>query len=57
MYSVVLLYFRYAEHEKEVGRIALEMGFHQVSLSSDVMSMVRVVPRGYTGKCTDYDYP
>lgn len=19
--------------------------------------MVRVVPRGYTGKCTDYDYP
>ena len=37
-------------HEKEVGKIALEMGFEQVSLSSTIMPMVRVVPRGYTGK-------
>lgn len=51
--AVVLLHsYTYAEHEKEVGRIALEMGFHQVSLSSEVMSMVRVVPRGYTA-CAD----
>ncbi|XP_061197337.1 5-oxoprolinase-like isoform X1 [Saccostrea echinata] len=51
--AVVLLHsYTFTEHEKEVGRIAQEMGFHQVSLSSDVMSMVRVVPRGYTA-CAD----
>ena len=43
-------FFRYDVHEKEVGKIALEMGFEQVSLSSTIMPMVRVVPRGYTGK-------
>ena len=37
-------------HEKEVGDIAMEMGFEQVSLSSTIMPMVRIVPRGYTGK-------
>ena len=36
-------------HEREVGEIALEMGFDQVSLSSTIMPMVRIVPRGYTG--------
>lgn len=41
---------RYDVHEKEVGKIALEMGFDQVSLSSTIMPMVRIVPRGYTGK-------
>lgn len=46
----LLLFFRYDVHEKEVGKIALEMGFEQVSLSSTIMPMVRVVPRGYTGK-------
>ena len=37
-------------HEREVGELALQMGFDQVSLSSTIMPMVRVVPRGYTGK-------
>ena len=32
-----------------MGEIARDMGFTQVSLSSDVMPMVRIVPRGYTG--------
>ena len=44
---------RYDVHEKEVGELALEMGFEQVSLSSTLMPMVRVVPRGYTGKDND----
>jgi len=39
----------YDEHEKEVGEIAKELGFEQVSLSSTVMPMIRIVPRGYTG--------
>ena len=41
---------RYDVHEREVGELALQMGFDQVSLSSTIMAMVRIVPRGYTGK-------
>jgi hypothetical protein len=36
-----------------VGAIALELGFKHVSLSSETMPMVRIVPRGYTGTETD----
>ena len=43
---------RFTDHEHEVGRIAMEMGFTHVSMSSDVMAMIRVVPRGYTGTYT-----
>ena len=46
---ICTLHKRYNVHEQEVGRIALEMGFTQVSLSSTIMPMVRIVPRGYTG--------
>ena len=42
--------------------MASEMGFTHVSLSSSVMPMIRVVPRGYTGKyhaffveCSSFD--
>ncbi|XP_052817623.1 5-oxoprolinase-like [Mya arenaria] len=51
--AVVLMHsYTYDGHEKQVGQIAREMGFTQVSLSSDVMPMVRIVPRGYTA-CAD----
>ena len=40
------------EHEERVGEIALEIGFTHVSLSSRVMPMVKIVPRGYTS-CVD----
>ena len=40
---------RFGDHEEEVGRMAVEMGFTHVSLSSETMPMVRIVPRGYTG--------
>ena len=42
---------RYPDHEQSVGKIAKEMGFNHVSLSSLVMPMVRIVPRGFTGTC------
>lgn len=35
-----------------MGALAQELGFQHVSLSSSVMPMVRVVPRGYT-TCAD----
>ncbi|XP_052229279.1 5-oxoprolinase-like isoform X2 [Dreissena polymorpha] len=51
--AVVLMHsYIYDDHEQRVGVIAREMGFTQVSLSSDVMPMVRIVPRGYTA-CAD----
>ena len=37
-----------------MGEIARELGFTQVSLSSEVMPMVRIVPRGYTGNLIDH---
>uniref|UniRef100_A0AAX7SRL5 5-oxoprolinase, ATP-hydrolysing n=1 Tax=Astatotilapia calliptera TaxID=8154 RepID=A0AAX7SRL5_ASTCA len=40
------------QHEKAVGSLARRLGFSQVSLSSEVMPMVRAVPRGYT-VCAD----
>nr|XP_008122897.1 PREDICTED: 5-oxoprolinase [Anolis carolinensis] len=51
--AVVLLHsYLWPEHERQVGSLARELGFRQVSLSSEVMPMVRAVPRGYTA-CAD----
>lgn len=43
---------RWAQHEQQVGALARELGFSHVSLSSEVMPMVRIVPRGHT-VCAD----
>ncbi|XP_071388688.1 5-oxoprolinase-like, partial [Centroberyx affinis] len=51
--AVLLLHsYTWCEHEKAVGSLARRLGFSQVSLSSEVMPMVRAVPRGYT-VCAD----
>uniref|UniRef100_A0A1A8MXN4 5-oxoprolinase, ATP-hydrolysing n=3 Tax=Nothobranchius TaxID=28779 RepID=A0A1A8MXN4_9TELE len=51
--AVLLLHsYTWPEHEKAVGSLARRLGFTQVSLSSEVMPMVRAVPRGYT-VCAD----
>lgn len=44
-------------HEKRVQEIAEEMGFSHVSLSSSVMPMVRIVPRGHTTAVDAYLTP
>jgi 5-oxoprolinase (ATP-hydrolysing) len=44
--------YTFPAHEKCVERIAREMGFSQISLSSTIMPMVRIVPRGCT-TCVD----
>ena len=41
---------RYPQHEEEVGQLARELGFTHVSLSSAIMPMARIVPRGFTGQ-------
>ncbi|KHN74521.1 5-oxoprolinase [Toxocara canis] len=51
--AVVFLHsYKYPNHEKQVGEIAAKMGFSNISLSSDVMPMIKIVPRGYTA-CAD----
>ena len=44
-----VLSFSSDQHERQVGVLAKELGFMHISLSSEVMPMVRIVPRGYTG--------
>lgn len=56
--AVVLAHsYMYSEHEKEIGKIAEELGFSHVSLSHDVMPMVRMVPRGFTASADAYLTP
>eukprot|EP00752_Nemacystus_decipiens_P005177 g4697.t1 len=56
--AVVFLHsYTFAEHERRVGRLACEMGFTHVSLSSEVMSMVKAVPRGFTTAADAYLTP
>ncbi|XP_035226435.1 LOW QUALITY PROTEIN: 5-oxoprolinase-like [Stegodyphus dumicola] len=51
--AVVLMHsYLFPDHEMYIGKIAKDMGFHHVSLSSEVMPMVRMVPRGHTA-CVD----
>lgn len=45
-------FHRWAQHEQQVGALARELGFSHVSLSSEAMPMVRIVPRGHTA-CAD----
>lgn len=57
--AVVLLHsYVYPEHEKFVGDIAKAMNcFAEISLSHEVMSMVKLVPRGHTACAAAYLTP
>ncbi|KAK4991904.1 hypothetical protein LTR50_001523 [Elasticomyces elasticus] len=44
--------YTYPHHEALVGRIAKEIGFQHVSLSHELMPMIKLVPRG-TSACAD----
>ncbi|KAI9986820.1 hypothetical protein PInf_025781 [Phytophthora infestans] len=51
--AIVLLHsYTFPRHEEKVRDIATKLGFTQVSLSSEVMPMVKAVPRGFT-TCAD----
>ncbi|KAK9815723.1 hypothetical protein WJX72_008572 [[Myrmecia] bisecta] len=47
----------FPDHEELVGSVARQLGFRQVSLSSRVMQMVKMVPRGYTATADAYLTP
>jgi len=44
--------YTFANHEREVEKLARQMGFTDISLSSELMPTVRIVPRGDT-TCAD----
>lgn len=56
--AVVLMHaWRFPDLEKEIGRIARETGFTQVSLSHEVSPLMRLVPRGDTTVADAYLSP
>ncbi|CAM9499853.1 unnamed protein product, partial [Laminaria digitata] len=56
--AVVFMHsYTFAEHEERVGKLAQEMGFSHVSLSSEVVPMVKAVPRGFTTAADAYLTP
>ena len=47
--AVVCLHsYLYPDHERQIGRLAEQLGFDQVSLSSEVSPLMKLVPRGDT---------
>ncbi|GFY72970.1 5-oxoprolinase [Trichonephila inaurata madagascariensis] len=51
--AVVLMHsYLFPDHELYIKKIANEVGFEHISLSSEIMPMVRIVPRGHTA-CVD----
>ncbi len=56
--AVVFMHsYMHPKHEEKVGALARKMGFRQVSLSSQVMPMIRVVNRGFTATVDAYLTP
>ncbi|KAG6035069.1 hypothetical protein E4U41_006262 [Claviceps citrina] len=44
--------YTFPDHEAQIGRVAREIGFHHISLSHELMPMVKLVPRA-TSVCAD----
>ncbi|KAI0498683.1 hypothetical protein KFK09_019573 [Dendrobium nobile] len=56
--AVVLLHsYTYPQHEIMIEKLALNMGFRHVSLSSSLTPMIRAVPRGLTASVDAYLTP
>ncbi len=56
--AVVFMHsYMHMVHEERVGKLAEDLGFKQVSLSSKVMPMIRIVNRGFTATVDAYLTP
>ncbi|PLW42650.1 hypothetical protein PCASD_08497 [Puccinia coronata f. sp. avenae] len=56
--AVILMHsYTYPEHEQQIGRIAKEIGFTYVSLSSELMPMIKLVSRGNSTTADAYLTP
>ena len=56
--AICLLHsFTYQQHELQIARIAEEMGFEQISVSSQLQPMIKIVPRGNSATADAYLSP
>jgi 5-oxoprolinase (ATP-hydrolysing) len=56
--AIVFLHsYAFAEHERRVARLALEMGFEHISTSSETVGSIRIVERGLTTAVDAYLTP
>ncbi|KAJ1734172.1 hypothetical protein LPJ61_001210 [Coemansia biformis] len=49
--------YTFTEHEDEIGRIAQEIGFSHITLSSQLSPMVKIVPRAHSATADAYLTP
>ena len=49
--------YTFVDHEQAVGALAQEIGFTHISLSSSIMPMIKMVPRGTSGTADAYLTP
>jgi len=49
--------FTFPDHELAIGRLAKEVGFQHISLSSQLLPMIRMVPRGVSTTADAYLTP
>lgn len=56
--AIVLVHsYTFPDHETQVGKLAHEIGFTQVSESSQLLPMIKVVPRGISSTADAYLTP
>ncbi|KAA1077560.1 hypothetical protein PGT21_011836 [Puccinia graminis f. sp. tritici] len=56
--AVVLMHsYTYPDHEQQIGRLAKELGFAHISLSSELMPMIKLVTRGTSSTADAYLTP
>jgi 5-oxoprolinase (ATP-hydrolysing) len=54
---VLLHSYTFPEHERAIGKIAQEIGFSQVSLSSQLLPMIKAISRGHSAAADAYLSP
>jgi 5-oxoprolinase (ATP-hydrolysing) len=56
--AIVLVHsYTFPDHETQIGKLAREIGFTQVSESSQLLPMIKVVPRGISSTADAYLTP
>ena len=56
--AIILVHsYTYPDHELQIGKLARELGFTQVSESSQLLPMIKMVPRGVSSTADAYLTP
>ncbi|CAM0142505.1 hypothetical protein VKS41_001984 [Umbelopsis sp. WA50703] len=49
--------YTFPDHERQIGQIAADIGFTHISLSNEIMPMIKIVPRGTSATADAYLTP